>query len=77
MESLRIPSDPEKMLNPPAASIYEVECTCGWFGMSDECQHRKCPNCGDRVSRKRVIVMPSEEGNGILPTIENVKELYK
>jgi len=31
--------------------IIEPVCcpTCGWFGMSDDCQHNLCPNCGVRV----------------------------
>lgn len=32
---------------------YAVHCDCGWFGMSDDCRHNECPNCGRRVVRDR------------------------
>lgn len=33
---------------------YEVFCTnCDWFGMRMDCEHSLCPNCLNRVSRKK------------------------
>lgn len=33
---------------------YEVFCTnCDWFGMKLDCRYGLCPNCLNRVSRKK------------------------
>lgn len=31
---------------------YPVCCpACGWFGMSDDCSHGRCPACTERVRK--------------------------
>lgn len=32
-------------------AIYPVKCVCGFMGMSDDCRHNECPDCGMRILR--------------------------
>jgi len=39
---------------PEEITVEPLTCpSCGWFGMSDDCRHNECPNCGQRVVKDK------------------------
>jgi DNA-directed RNA polymerase subunit RPC12/RpoP len=44
-------------INPEAIDmakvVFDVKCPeCGWFGMREDCQYERCPDCGERVQKE-------------------------